>query len=382
MLNTFPIYDIYSGMKTVIRYISNFMPDSGKLKHLRTPQPTSTVRIDAGFVEGDEVSPYYDPMIAKLIVRGPDRTAALQKLRAALEEYEVVGLATNIDFLKRLSISPAFVAGDVETGYIEKHSDELFAKKVVKPEVFAQAALGLLLQQRQQQQQEDNSRQSLNISSNNNSFAPFGAILGFGHGFQTRTIQLTDISSKNAISLQNSSPQPTTLLIQQVAPSLFNVTVTDSSGTPMITYNNATSTFHKSTNSMTSYFPHTRLDSTFIVSSNDSGSSSNTIKDTIVTLFLRDQQYRLQLNPPKWTKHATGISASNTSSSASENVVTAPMPCTVLRVDVRPGEKVKKNQPLIVIESMKMETVLRCPRDDGAWIKKVTVEKGVSLLHN
>lgn len=353
------------------------MPDSGKLQHLRTPKPTSTVRIDAGFVEGDEVSPFYDPMIAKLIVHGPDRTAALQKLRAALEEYEVVGLTTNIDFLKKICTSPAFVAGDVETGYIEKHSDELFAKKDIEPEAFAQAALGVLLQQ----QQKGIQGQSHDTSSNK-PLVPFGATLGFGHGFQTRSIQLTDISSKNAISSQTSlSSQPTTIMIQQVAPSLFNVTVTDSSGASPKTFKNITSTFHSSTSTITSYFPHTRLDSTFILSSTDS-SSSNSIRDTIITLFLRGQQHRLQLNPPKWTRQANGISASNSfsSSTSNRNAITAPMPCTVLRVDVRPGEKVKKNQPLVVIESMKMETVLRCSRDDGAFVKKVTVEKGVSFF--
>lgn len=352
------------------------MPDSGKLQYLRTPKPTSTVRIDAGFVEGDEVSPFYDPMIAKLIVHGPDRTAALQKLRAALEEYEVVGLTTNIDFLKRICASPAFVAGDVETGYIEKHSDELFAKKDIEPEAFAQAALGVLLQQ----QQEGIQLQSYDTSSNK-PLTPIGATLGFGHEFQTRSIQLTDISSKNAISSQTSlSSQPTTIMVQQNAPSLFNVTVTDSSNASPKLFKNITSTFHSSTSTITSFFPHTRLDSTFILSSNDS--SSNSINDTIITLFLRGQQHRLQLNPPKWTRQTNGISASNSfsSSTSSRNVITAPMPCTVLRVDVRSGEKVKKNQPLVVIESMKMETVLRCPWDNGALVKKVTVEKGVSYF--
>lgn len=67
------------------------MPDSGRLIHLKTPQTSATVRIDAGFVEGDEVSTHYDPMIAKLIVRAPNRHAALHKLETALEGYEIVG---------------------------------------------------------------------------------------------------------------------------------------------------------------------------------------------------------------------------------------------------------------------------------------------------
>ncbi|KAF2003965.1 hypothetical protein P154DRAFT_412791, partial [Amniculicola lignicola CBS 123094] len=125
----------------------NFIPDSGLLLHLRTPKPTSTVRIDAGFVAGDEVSSHYDPMIAKLIVQGPTREEAIQKLRAALEEYEVAGPITNIEFLKKMCVSPDFIAGNVETGYIQKHHDELFTHEPPTPEIYAQAALGLALKE-------------------------------------------------------------------------------------------------------------------------------------------------------------------------------------------------------------------------------------------
>lgn len=75
----------------------NFMPDSGKLLRLKTPRISDTVRIDAGFIEGDTISSAYDGMIAKLIVSGPTREVALRKLHTALEEYEVVGLSTNIE---------------------------------------------------------------------------------------------------------------------------------------------------------------------------------------------------------------------------------------------------------------------------------------------
>ena len=67
------------------------MPDSGQLVHLKAPDRSEDVRIDAGFVQGDEITSHYDPMIAKLIVRGPTRRAALQRMRAALAGYEIVG---------------------------------------------------------------------------------------------------------------------------------------------------------------------------------------------------------------------------------------------------------------------------------------------------
>ncbi len=75
------------------------------------------------------------------------REAAIQKLRAALEDYEVSGPVTNIEFIKRMCVSPDFVAGDVETGYIQKHHAELFTPEPTAPEVYAQAALGLALQE-------------------------------------------------------------------------------------------------------------------------------------------------------------------------------------------------------------------------------------------
>ncbi|KAL9041313.1 MAG: hypothetical protein Q9214_004155, partial [Letrouitia sp. 1 TL-2023] len=112
----------------------NFIPDSGRLVHLNTPQPTNSVRVDAGFVAGDEVSSHYDPMIAKLIVQGETRESAIQKLHVALEDYEIAGPITNIEFLKRICQNPAFKAGEVETGFIGKWKDSLFKKEPVQPE--------------------------------------------------------------------------------------------------------------------------------------------------------------------------------------------------------------------------------------------------------
>ena len=101
--------------------------------------------MDAGFIEGDEVSSNYDPMIAKLIVQGTTRETAIQKLHAALDEYEIAGPTTNIEFLKAVCRNEAFAAGEVETGFIPKRRDELFEPVKTAPEIFAQAALGSYL---------------------------------------------------------------------------------------------------------------------------------------------------------------------------------------------------------------------------------------------
>ena len=84
------------------------------------------VRIDAGVRAGDQITPYYDPMIAKLIVWGEDRTHALARMQAALTDFHIVGVANNVDFLSRLVANDAFARGDVHTGLIEQERERLF----------------------------------------------------------------------------------------------------------------------------------------------------------------------------------------------------------------------------------------------------------------
>lgn len=122
-----------------------FLPDTGRLVHIRTPEPSDVVRIETGVREGDLVSVHYDPMISKLVVWGENRTEALRVLRKALGEYEIVGPSTNIEFLKSLASHPSFVAGDVDTGFIKRHEKELFKPEAFpEPIVSAQAALFII----------------------------------------------------------------------------------------------------------------------------------------------------------------------------------------------------------------------------------------------
>jgi 3-methylcrotonyl-CoA carboxylase alpha subunit len=83
------------------------------------------VRIDTGVHRGAQVTPWYDPMLAKLIVHAGDRPAALQQLRSALAQVEIAGVASNVQLLRRLASSAAFAAAELDTGFIEKHRAEL-----------------------------------------------------------------------------------------------------------------------------------------------------------------------------------------------------------------------------------------------------------------
>ena len=95
-----------------------FLPQAGRIERLRLP---TTIRVDAGVEEGDEVGVGYDPMIAKLIAHGETRDEALAHLRAALAETEVAGLTTNLPFLRWLVAHPAVQAGETTTAFLEDY---------------------------------------------------------------------------------------------------------------------------------------------------------------------------------------------------------------------------------------------------------------------
>lgn len=105
---------------------NDFLPATGHLHFLQPPLESDFVRIDTGVRQGDEVSVYYDPMIAKLIVWDENRDKALRRLSTALSQYHIDGVTTNIDFLYNLANTDAFKAAELDTGFIEKHHDKIF----------------------------------------------------------------------------------------------------------------------------------------------------------------------------------------------------------------------------------------------------------------
>jgi 3-methylcrotonyl-CoA carboxylase alpha subunit len=108
-----------------------FMPAAGRILYLKPPQDHVGVRIDTGVRRGDLIGINYDPMIAKLIVHGADRSAALAKLARALSQYHILGLNTNIGFLGDLVALPEFDKADFDTGFIGKHAERLFAQSTL-----------------------------------------------------------------------------------------------------------------------------------------------------------------------------------------------------------------------------------------------------------
>ncbi len=112
---------------------AGFLPATGTLVHLAPPEEIAGVRIDTGVEQGDVISPHYDPMIAKLIVWGPDRDAALTRMRTALADFRIVGVANNVEFLARLVASPSFAMADLDTALIEREQACLFPPDAAAP---------------------------------------------------------------------------------------------------------------------------------------------------------------------------------------------------------------------------------------------------------
>ncbi|MGW0086171.1 acetyl-CoA carboxylase biotin carboxylase subunit [Streptomyces sp. NPDC003393] len=119
-----------------------FLPSGGTVLRLREPQGDG-VRTDSGLSEGTEVGSLYDPMLSKVIAYGPDRATALRKLRAALAETVTLGVQTNAGFLRRLLAHPAVMAGELDTGLVERVVDELVPADV--PEEVYEAAAAVRL---------------------------------------------------------------------------------------------------------------------------------------------------------------------------------------------------------------------------------------------
>lgn len=101
---------------------AGYLPSTGRLDHLRLP---ATVRVDSGVDQGDEITAFYDPMIAKIIAHGPNREAALSKLAAACAGIEVWPVKSNAGLLARIAVDPDFRAARIDTGFLDRHGDSL-----------------------------------------------------------------------------------------------------------------------------------------------------------------------------------------------------------------------------------------------------------------
>lgn len=302
-----------------------FMPDSGKLVHAVLPaavEADDDVRLDWGFGSGSTVSEAYDGMIAKLIVRGDTRERAIAKLEAALRAFEIVGVSTNVEFLKRLCRSDAFVAGDVETGFIDKWRDDLFRPRPISDETFAQAALGVLAMALLDAPPPPPPQPS----------SPHGQTLGFGGaasatGERTLAFRVVDGYSEH-------EGQVVEVSLTQKGRGLYDVAVARPDEAPRVLADVATQpTPDGAALRLQTYFAAERILSTVVPQPGE--------RETKVAVLQHGVKTELALLPPPWHDKALGLKEAAAS-------VVAPMPCKILKNEVAEGQEVKKGTPLVV----------------------------------
>ncbi|XP_017764705.1 PREDICTED: methylcrotonoyl-CoA carboxylase subunit alpha, mitochondrial isoform X2 [Eufriesea mexicana] len=190
----------------------NFLPGAGKVSYMRIPESLSkTIRVETGIREKDEVSVHYDPMIAKLIVWGKDRQEALAILRLQLNDYNIAGLDTNIEFIKDLCSHSNFWQGQIHTGFIEEHYRELLPNLHVPSEIAAQATLALILY--------DDTHSLQSSFKTNDPFSPFATEIGLRLNYTlTRTFSFNVGEDDIKVEVRYVEPEIYSMRINQIGP--------------------------------------------------------------------------------------------------------------------------------------------------------------------
>ncbi|RDY68355.1 acetyl/propionyl/methylcrotonyl-CoA carboxylase subunit alpha [Lysobacter soli] len=300
---------------------AGFLPGSGKLERLRLPHAGEGVRIDSGVVEGDTVTIFYDPMIAKLIVHAADRPAALARLRAALATCDIAGPKSNIEFLERLARHPAVVDGTIDTGYLDRHLDEFLAPadEDITERLIAGATAVLLAQE------QDTRRRA---AASTDPTSPWAIADGWrlGHGGHR---SLAFLQGDNRVELQ-----------AQGAGGTYRIDLAGQSHA----------------------VEGARIEADGALSLRIGGHGRrftfelDTLADDRQRLVVHDGERRLRLlGVPMYRHERSG------GGNAGHNVL-APMPGRVVLVKAAEGDTVESGQELMVIEAMKMELSLKAPR--------------------
>jgi 3-methylcrotonyl-CoA carboxylase alpha subunit len=299
-----------------------FLPSTGKLIRLRAPAESLNVRVDTGVEEGDEITPFYDPMIAKLIVWDEHRDAALARMRKALADYQVAGVTTNIDFLSRLVACPAFAGADLDTGLIERQKTFLFpATQAVPYDALLVATVGELLWEQH--------KAGLAAKSSGDPWSPWHARDGWR----------MNLSAARIIGFRDGE-------------SLVEAQVRYQRDQWQITINGRTALARGRKlegDRIAVEFDDRRLIASVVVPQGDF--LRGTVDDKR-SVFLQGSTYSLLRDDPLHLVEAGGAHGGG---------LTAPMPGKVVALLAQPGQKVEKGAPLLILEAMKMEHTITAP---------------------
>jgi 3-methylcrotonyl-CoA carboxylase alpha subunit len=293
----------------------DFLPSIGTLSHLRQPAASDDVRVDTGVRAGDRITPYYDPMIAKLIVHGEDRASAVRLLAASLHTYEVVGVATNLALLRGIATNAAFAAGVFDTGFIGRNPAFLRAADTrpdrVAP-ILAAACLSLLARQH---------AANLARAPASDPYSPWNADDAWrmnGDGYQDIVLRLDgqeyDLRAYPESGAYRIDIAGTTQLAALV----------DTTNAAVLTFNG--------------------------------------VKRHVCVVAEADAMTVIMDGYPHGVSLVDRLAPPSTET-AGDDRVTAAIPARVARILVQPGDVVKKGATLMVLEAMKMELTLTAPID-------------------
>jgi 3-methylcrotonyl-CoA carboxylase alpha subunit len=307
----------------------DFLPATGRIAHFRVPAASANVRVDSGVRSGDEISIHYDPMVAKLVVWDRDRELARQRLVRALGDVELVGFANNVEFLQALARHPAFAAGEVDTGFIERHRDRLFTLPApAGEEIFAAAALVLM----------SGERGSAGAGS-----SPWNTSDGWRLNLDSRREFLfSEGTAERKFALHYS---------RQGYEFDFGAGLIKAAAKPL------------PDGRIRVDFGGHRFEATVIR------------QDLVFHVFAGGRCYRLTMTDPLAAAEAI---------EAPTGRLSAPMPGRIVHLHVKKGDRVKHGDTLLVLEAMKMEHSILAPRDGVVdavdFAVGDLVEEGVELL--
>ena len=298
----------------------NFLPSTGTLVHLKLPEEGAHVRVDTGVRQGDTVTPFYDPMIAKVIVHDRDRTSALRRMAALMGETEVVGVTTNSVLLKALCSHPAFVGGEVDTGFIERHRATLFTKPAPAGDrAFAVATLARLLEWQDAAQ-----------PAAGDPWSPWNQQSGF---------RLLDEGHEEV--RWKDGEREVVVIARRLRSGGVRLDLPDGAREARV---------------------ERRDDGTLSIGLGEDTFGATVVRRTALdggidyTLFMDGGSLRLRLvDPLDVTQYEATASA--------DAVVRAPLPGKIIDLRVKAGDTVSKGQALLVLEAMKMEHTLAAPAD-------------------
>jgi len=354
---------------------AGFLPGSGTLEHLRTPSeyghtyvdaPTRAataghaVRLDMGVGEGDEISVFYDPMIAKLIVRGADRPSALHVLRRALAEWETVGVPTNVPFLRRVLDTKAFADAHVHTAFIGQHEDVLLPAAPPPPPT---RMLHLAVLQWAAAQAEA-------LAAATPAHSPFGAnafmslggsVCGGGGLLSPLEVQPLDFDG-----------QPSGEAVKVMMRRITGESIGDAGAATQLAFEMSIAsndvTDGAAEGSRVELLDWCSSDRTFRALIDGCSVSGRTVLDasadegTAIHLFV-DGAHAGVLVSDIAQQAQRRLSASTAGAAARQSAVHSPMPGKIVRVLVSEGQSVAAGEALVVLEAMKMEHTMRAPLD-------------------